>query len=86
MEPVIVIAIVFSAVVAIVKMSLDYNRWKIEHRAGKPLPGANNESLTTSELRLLIQDAMEEANAPIKQRLDQLEEHLDSRRALPPAS
>lgn len=88
MEPVIIVAIVFGAMSAIVKMSLDHAKWKYANRH-RVLPGEADarESLTTSELRLLIQEAVEEANRPLSHRLDEIEEALDTqRKALPPAS
>ncbi|MEZ4700158.1 MAG: hypothetical protein R2834_07490 [Rhodothermales bacterium] len=87
MEPVLIIAIIFGACSAIVKMSLDHAKWKYanKHRLGGGSDAGD--SLTSSELRLLIQDAVEQANAPLQARIDELEDTLDQRtRALPPAS
>ena len=74
-------------VLLIVKMSIDHSKWKQLHRdmpAGEREAG-EGKSLAVSELKALIQEAVEEANTPLASRLDQLEERLASRLALPPA-
>ena len=67
--------VLFSIIALIVKWSLDHSKWKIEHRSR----GASTDnSLGTSELRALIQEAVEEANAPLTERVEALEAHLDT--------
>ncbi|MDZ4698739.1 MAG: hypothetical protein SH809_03440 [Rhodothermales bacterium] len=88
MEPVFIVAIVFGTLLAMTKMSIDHARWKLSNRQRPELPAgsASGDSLTTSELRQLIEQAVEHANQPLRQRIDELEEELVVRRTLPPAS
>jgi hypothetical protein len=67
--------VLFSSIAFIVKWSLDYNKWKLQYRSGGP-PSDN--SLGTSELKAFIREAVEEANAPLVERLDALEARLDA--------
>ena len=70
------IPIVFFTIIAlIVKWSLDYSKWKLQHDSGGP---PADSSLRTSELKALIREAVEEANEPLAQRLDALEARLDA--------
>ena len=63
-----------AAATFIVKWSLEYSKWKRQFdRGGSP---ADN-SLGTSELKTLIREAMEEANAPLHERIAALEQRLD---------
>ncbi len=67
--------VLFSIIALIVKWSLDHSKWKIQHRSG----GASTDnSLRTSELRALIREAVEEANAPLTERVEALEARLDT--------
>ena len=80
MEEILVPLIVFSFIALIVKMSLDYGKWKRLHKdrgAGALTEGSDN-SLGVSELKALIQDAVEEANIPLSNRIARLEERLDA--------
>ena len=72
----LLIPIVFFSIIAlIVKWGLDHSKWKIEHRSR----GASTDnSLGTSELRALIHEAVEEANAPLTERVEALEARLDT--------
>lgn len=76
MTPVFIVAIVFGFVSLIVKMNLDFQREKMGR-----LPGAEA-GLRTSELKALIREAVEEANRPLLDRLDDLEAQLESDRQL----
>ncbi len=79
MEAILIPLIVFGFVALIVKMSFDYNKWKKMHNGGRSLmtEGSDN-SLGVSELRELIQDAVETANAPLMTRIAHLEDRLDA--------
>ncbi len=67
--------VLFSIIALIVKWGLDHSKWKIEHRSR----GASTDnSLGTSELRALIHEAVEEANAPLTERVEALEARLDT--------
>lgn len=72
MSGVLIVLIVFSFVAFIVKMGLDHER---EKRLLDPSSSGN--SLTTSELRRMIRDSVDDANADLKKRLDTLERRLD---------
>ncbi len=88
MEPVLIVAIIFASLIAMTKMSIDHARWKLSNRQRPELPAGSvsGESLTTSELRLLIKQAVEQANQPLRDRIDELEEELVAHRALSPAT
>ncbi len=64
-----------AAATFIVKWSLEYSKWK--HMQTKGDSSAEN-SLRMSELTEMIQEAVEEANAPLRQRLDALDERMDT--------
>ncbi len=67
--------VLFSIIALIVKWGLDHSKWKIEHQSR----GASTDnSLGTSELRALIHEAVEEANAPLTERVEALEARLDT--------
>ena len=70
MLPVFIVAIVFSFVALMVKMSYDFQRDKIRLEEGTP-EDAN--SLGTSELQELIAAAVSEALEPLLDRIDTLE-------------
>ena len=65
----------FVAATLIVKWSLEYSKWKRQFEQGRA-PADN--SLGTSELKTLIREAMEEANAPLVERIEALEAHRDT--------
>lgn len=67
--------VLFSSIAFIVKWSLDYSKWKLQYRSGG-VPTDN--SLGTSELKAFIREAVEEANAPLAERLDALEARLEA--------
>lgn len=59
-----------AAATFIVKWSLEYSKWKRQYdRDGS----AAGNSLGTSELKTLIREAMDEANAPLVKRIEALE-------------
>lgn len=83
MEAILVPLIVFSFVALIVKMSLDYNKWKKMHESSDSiLAEGSDKSLAVSELREMIQDAVETANAPLLKRVSHLEDQLEVGRPL----
>ena len=67
--------VLFSIIALIVKWSLDHSKWKIQHQSG--IASADN-SLGTSELKAFIREAVEEANAPLTERVEALEVRLDT--------
>lgn len=82
MEEVIVTAIVFGSLLGMLKLWLDYRRDKNQIKvSSKP----SDSSLTTSELKTLLSEAVDEA---VGRRFDRLEAQLDeqSRVRLMPAS
>lgn len=72
MEPVLIVLIVFSSVAFMLKTMLDYRRSKLI--AGPAEKG----TLGTSELRLMIQEAVAEAVQPLVDRLDATENQVNS--------
>lgn len=79
MEPILVPLIVFGFAALIVKMSLDYSKWKKMHEStGSILAEGSDKSLAVSELREMIQDAVETANAPLLERVAHLEDRFES--------
>lgn len=75
MEPILATLIVFGFAAFIVKMGIDYSKWKRQHASGE---GAT--SMRTSELQELVREAVEEANAPLRERLDALQQQLEEQR------
>lgn len=84
MEDVLVVAIVFGSLLALAKMLLEYNRNKFKVKT----TATSEPSMTTSELKALLTDAVEDV---VDRRFDRLEERLskrletDDRRRLMPA-
>lgn len=79
MSSVLIVLIVFGFVAFIVKMGLEHDR------ESKSAP---ENSLTTSELRRMITESVDEATFEITRRLDRLERRLEAGgepKALPPA-
>ena len=72
MAPVLIVLIVFSFVAFIVKMGLDHEREKRSLDVS-----STQNSLTTSELRRMIRDAVDDANQDLKKRLDTVERRLE---------
>ncbi len=70
MEEALIVFIVFGCLVAVVKLALDYSRDK--HRIRSSAGG--NSSLTATELKALVQDAVEDA---LDERFGRLEKRLD---------
>jgi hypothetical protein len=75
MEDILVPLIVFGFIALIVKMGLDYSKWKQTHKSGGGaiLEGGEDKSLGVSELRMLIQEAVHSANVPLMERISILE-------------
>ena len=61
-----ILAIIFGFVFFIVKMAMDHERAKLSLKAG------SENSLTSSELKSMIESAVQEAVAPLEKRLDEL--------------
>ncbi len=76
MEEIFVPLIVFGFVALIVKMALDYNKWKQMHNSGSALTEGDN-SMGASELRNLIEEAVHNANAPLVERISFLENQME---------
>ena len=79
MEEALIVFIVFGCIVAVTKLVLDYSRDK--HRARASV--GSGSSLTSTELRALVQDAVEDA---LDERFGRLEKRLDrlqERRLIP---
>ena len=76
MDLVFLVPVAFFATIAfIVKWSLDYSRWKRQYDQGDT---PTDNSLGTGELLALIREAVEEANEPLLDRVEALEERLDT--------
>ena len=75
-EEIIIPLIVFGFIAIIVKMSLDYAKWKRMHGADKSISSGEGSSLGASELRMLIHNAVIEANEPLQIQLNKLEEQV----------
>lgn len=74
-----VVFIVFSFAAAIVKMGMDYAR------ENKRISSSNGgATLRVSELKSLVQESVEEANRPLRERVNRLEREL--RRLKAPAA
>lgn len=70
MDEALIVFIVFGSMLLIVKLALDYARDKHRMRASSE----SSSSLTSSELRAIVHDAVEEA---LDDRLARLEKHLE---------
>ncbi len=77
MENILIPLFVFSFIYLTIKMILDYNKSKMERTSAEA-----NRSLAMGELKTLIREAVEEAQAPLLARLEALE---GRRPELPPA-
>ncbi len=55
----------------VVKLMMDFKRARLELK-GQDAPTSN--SLTTSELKAMIREAVEEVSAPLRDRIERLEE------------
>lgn len=65
-----ILAVIFSFVLVIAKMAMNHEREKLKMKAGT----VKDNSLTTSELKGMLAEAVEEAVAPLEARLAELEE------------
>jgi hypothetical protein len=75
-EEVLALVIVLSILTflfTLVRSSQQYRLKKLEHQSG----GKSDESLTTSELQQMIQDAVAEANVPLNDELESVVQRLD---------
>lgn len=69
--PLFAIIAFFISVIILVKMSLDYKTTKLQARNGP------DNSMGKNELKLLIQEAVEQGTAPLHRRLAELEIRAD---------
>ena len=65
--PAIILAIIFGFVFMIVKMGMDHERAKLKLKEG-----VGENSMTTSELKSLIDEAVQDAIAPLERRIEEL--------------
>jgi len=70
-EAVFIVFIVFGFGFLTVKTLVSFAKWRTERKA------VSEGSLRTSELKQLVRDAVDEANAPLHQRIDRLEGLLE---------
>lgn len=70
-EAVFIVFIVFGFGFLTIKTLVSYAKWRGERKAVK------EGSLRTSELKQLMREAVDEANAPLHQRIDRLEGLLE---------
>ena len=71
-EFVFLISVAFVLPLTILKMALDYKKTKVHARSG----GGEGAGVTAGELRRLLREAVEEANAPLLVRIDELEARM----------
>lgn len=69
MEPVLVVLIVFSSILALTKMNLDFRRSKM-------ISESSSGSLRTSEIKELIREAVDDAIQPLIEMLEDREKLL----------
>ena len=84
MEPILVPLIVFGFIALVTKMGIDYSKWKQIHRSSEinALTMDTDNSLAVSELKHMIQEAVEEANKPLAKRIARIEDRIDDDRLL----
>lgn len=85
-DPAVLIPLVVLAfVLLLVGMVLNYRKWKLQHNQAALHSG--DESLTTSELTALMQEAVANATLPLAERIELLEGRVEqlAQRPLPPA-
>ncbi len=83
-EEIVIPIIVFSFVLAMVGMFLQYFKWRQKYRAEQG--NTEGSSLRASELQAMMQEAVEDAQAPLLARIEVLQEEIRRvGRALPPA-
>lgn len=68
-EFVFLFSVAFVLPLTILKMALDYKKAKVRTRTGE----GKGSGVTAGELRRLLREAVEEANAPLLARIDELE-------------
>lgn len=69
-EFVFIFSVAFVLPLTILKMALDYKKAKAHARTGE------GSGVTAGELRRLLREAVEEANAPLLARIDELETQM----------
>ena len=69
-EFVFLFSVAFVLPLTILKMALDYKKARVQARTG------GGEGVTAGELRRLLRDAVEEANAPLLARIDEIEARM----------
>ena len=61
-----ILAIIFGFVLFVVKLAMDHERAKLSIKAG------SDNSMTTSELKAMIEQAVQDAVAPLEKRIEEL--------------
>lgn len=79
MEDVLLVFIIFGSIVAIVKLALDYAREK--QRGSSSATGGS--SLTSSELKAIMQEAVDDALDERFERFERLLEEMEEPRLIP---
>ena len=79
-EEIFIPLIMFSFILSLVWMIINYSKWKIQHK--QEMGQASDNSLGMSELKDLMREAVEEGTEPLFERIEALEKEL--RRAQTP--
>ena len=77
-EDIVIPIIVFSFILSLVWMILNYRKWKLQHRQENQKADS---SLSLSELKEMMREAAAEANDPIIERIELMEALLRQARA-----
>src|SRR5690606_11814 len=79
MDPgILVPLIVFSFIFLTIRMILAHNREKAARKLEAQARTSEGGSLRTSELKALVREAVEEANAPLVDRIEAIEHRLEA--------
>jgi hypothetical protein len=73
MSAVLIVLIVFTFIFLVTKMKLEHSR----ERDRLPPSSYGDASLTTSELRAMIKEAVAEAQEPLEERFEELERRIE---------
>lgn len=71
-EDIFIPIIVFSFILSLIWMILSYSKWRFQQKQETQRAAAGN-SLGMSELKALMREAVEEASAPLAERIEALE-------------
>lgn len=72
--PIVIVLSFLMFVFTVIKTTQQYKLKKLDHESGR---SSSDTSLTTSELEELIRDAVDEATAPMKAKLEAVKARLD---------